>query len=80
MLGHLDLIAIVEIPLPISTQNLDQESLDAPKVVASLNQLVDGVPITKGGPSILAVCTEVRADWKWQKDRTVFWRGTVGLS
>ena len=41
----------------------------AAEVVASFNLLVQGVPICRSGEVLLyGMCTEVRGDWKWQKD------------
>ena len=40
------------------------------KVVRSFDILLNGVAVSRASESVMlsVVCTEVRADWKWQKD------------
>ena len=40
------------------------------KVVKSFDVLLNGVAVSRASESVMlsVVCTEVRGDWKWQKD------------
>jgi len=38
------------------------------EVVKSMAELLRGVPMTPNGPAVYGIITQIRGDWKWQRD------------
>lgn len=38
------------------------------EVVKSMAELLRGVPMTLNGPAVYGIVTQIRGDWKWQRD------------
>ena len=56
----------VSLPIVNNPAPVDNPTSHLAKVVASMKQLLEGVPVP-GGSTLQAIVMQVRADWKFQR-------------